>query len=265
MGIDQRIETFSKVLNFLTELVKFCALAAIAAFVVATLANPSWAQRRLKALNLQVKEVSFAGVKLVANETFEVANSLVDAKINLESAATLLSSTANASEVNSRATESSVKEALKHIEKMQLALNNQEGAIKEVGTQAGLPVSDIPATGWVYAGRISDGGAFQAGPRVDAKITNVSGGKLTRLQLKYDAPVVGNGNDCTRTNVADAPLPTAEDLQRIQVLLRADPVAPLNVLETAECPSIGNGKFIYARIAIPKDRVRFAKFSDAVK
>ncbi|MBI5899785.1 MAG: hypothetical protein HZB40_11210 [Rhodocyclales bacterium] len=262
MAIEQKVERLSKVLALLTDLMKFCVLAVLSAFAVAAIANPSWAQRRLKALNLQVKEINIAGVKLVANESFDVANSLVDTQIDLEAASTQLSSSNNSPGPGISLAEASVKAALKRVDEMQVAMRKQENAIKETAIQAGLPTQDIPTSGWIFVGRFSEGGTFTPGPRVDPKETIASKGKLVRLQIRYDAPIVSDGESCVRTQLSDFQPPSADDLKRIQVLLRAEPYAPLKVLATAECPSAGKGKWLYAKIEILKDRVRFAKFSE---
>jgi hypothetical protein len=262
MTIEQNVEKFSKVLALLTDLMKFCVLVALTTFAIAAIANPSWAQKRLKALNLQVKEINFAGVKLVASESFDVANLLVDTQINLETASNQLSSSNSQSGTSSSLAEASVKAALKRVGEMQVAMGRQENAIKETAIQAGLPTPEIPKTGWIYVGRLSEGGTFTPGPRIDPKETVTSKGKLVRLQIRYDAPIVSDGESCVRTQLSDFQPPSADDLQRIQVLLRAEPYAPLKVLVTAECPSAGNGKWLYAKIEIAKDRVRFVKFSE---
>lgn len=258
MDIETRIDTLSKLLKFLTEFVKFCGLAALAAFAVTALAVPTWTQARLKALNLQVKEINLPGIKLVANGTFDIANTLVDTKMTLDVAAEQMATTGGKSE----ATTASVNEAIKNVEKMRVALQKQESAIRN---QPGLSEVPLPESGWLTVGYVSESGAFFPSARIDGKKTVVTSGKLMQLQLKYDAHVMSTGFDCVKTDVADFRPPSPEALQQVQLLLRAEPYEPLKILDTSECPSAGKGKTLYAKIPVTKDRVRFAKFSELIQ
>ena len=115
-----------------------------------------------------------------------------------------------------------------------------------------------PASGWLYVGRVAEGGRFTAAPSVDAKASTVTAGKVTRLQLARDA-ALSTGDECTRLKPEDLRAPSAEDLNRPMPLLRAGPVT---VEASAECPSAGKGKLVYAKVSVPKDRVRYASLAE---
>lgn len=257
MAIEQKIETVSRVLGFLTELIKFIALAGLASFAAVALANPGWAQKQLKAWNLHVKEINVAGITLAANESFDVADKLVETRISVDSALDNLAAAAAPATATA-----DLKKTIEHLDRLDKSLAQNDATLREATVKAGLPSPKVPSSGWIYVGLLTAGGKVVPGNRIDAKETVIANGTLTRLQLKYDAPVNGNGDDCGVTAVSDFSAPTPEDLQSTRILLRAAPYAPLKVLATAECRTIGDTRTLYARVEIEKDRVRLVRFAD---
>ena len=95
--------------------------------------------------------------------------------------------------------------------------------------------------------------------------TKIEGTKVVRLQIRVDSPVVENGDECVRKTLEEMHPPTAAELQSVQVLLSPKPGYPLDVLATADCPSKGNGKWLYAKVRISKGDVKFVKFETLLK
>lgn len=259
MSIEERLDKTARVFTLLFDIAKLAGLTTLILVGVAAIAFPSQVQGRLRALGLKIQQVDVLGVKLVQNETFDIANSLVDTKMSVDSAAVRLAAASGMSTEDRKAAEVAIAGARNSVLKIQDSLGKQESAIKDAKARSGVTSPALPSTGWIFVGRIAENGTYIAAPRIDAKATAISNGVVTSLMLKYDSPVAENGDDCVRTDLKDVQPPSPNS---VQMLLQADPPAQLTVLSTAGCRSVDGGKWLYANIKIPADRVRFAKFSD---
>lgn len=259
MSFEQRLERITKVSASLTELAKFTGFAALVLVGAWAILFPAQLRLRLLELGLQIQQIDAFGVKLVQAQGFDIANSLIDAQMGIEAAAARLSSMDKLPKTNQKEAEVALNESRKNILITLTALDKQEKALKETKAKSGITDPSLPATGWIFAGRLSPKDGFIAGPRIDSKNTVVTNDDVTKLVIKYDAPVVDNGDECVRTDLKDFRPPSPNS---VQMLLRADQSSELKVLGTAGCPSIDGGKWIYAQIQVPPERVRFAKFSE---
>lgn len=131
--------------------------------------------------------------------------------------------------------------------------------------RAGVAAPQVPRLGWLYVGRIAEDKSFLPGLAIDPDRTKFNGGKLTELQIKADAILLGNGDECVRTAIEDFHPRTAEEKESIEFLLSPNSKSSLEVVSTMECPSMGGGKWVYAKILVPKEDVKFVKFVDLLK
>lgn len=258
MDIKAKIETVSKLISVLSDTCKFVVLAALAAFAIAAIAEPSWARQKLKDAGLSIKEINAFGVKLAADEAFDAAKSIADAKLTLTKLQTELvaQDTSNAK---------SISEAIVELDKAKSSLIKQTSSLKEVGEKAGLTAPELPPTGWIFVGRTSEDKTFTPGPRIDAQQTRVVANKVVALQIKSEAPVTSNGDECITLEAKDIRPPTEEQLQRMQVLISPNPTQGLQVVSTATCPSKGNGLWIYAQVKINASDVKFVKYESLLR
>jgi hypothetical protein len=253
MDVKQTLESAGKFVTVLTDACKLAVLATLSTFAIAALVLPNWAKERLREVGLSVKEVNAFGVKLVANEAFDTANALADTRIALEGFRTELGATA-------AEPGHPVAKALAALDKAESSLLAQGGQLQEVLRSSGVAMPPLPDAGWLYIGRLAQGGGWTAGPRIDAAGTRLDGERVTRVQLRADAAVLQNGDECTRSKLEEIHPPTDAERQTLQLLLAPNATRPLEVLATATCPSAGQGKWVYAKVRIPKDDVKFTKF-----
>ena len=251
MELKQSLESADKLLTVLSGVCKFSGLAVLTAFAVAAVTHPAWARQKLQDAGLSIKEVNIFGVKLAADETFSMARALADARLNLDTIK---------SQLGQGTGSETLTKALLELDHIQASLTKQSATLKDVQEKSGVAVPQVPETGWLYVGRLAEDGSLAIGPRLDSAGTKVDGSKVARVQLKIDSPVVENGEECTRKTLEELHPPTPDELQSVQVLLSPNPAHSLEVIQTATCPSIGKGKWLYAKIRIPKNDVKFAKF-----
>ncbi|CAN5490664.1 hypothetical protein BH11PSE9_BH11PSE9_18300 [soil metagenome] len=256
MELRQSLESADKLLAFLSGVCKFSGLAFLTVFAVAAVTHPAWARQKLQDAGLSIKEVNIFGVKLAAEETFNMARALADARLNLDTIKSQLSLGTGSEPLT---------KALVELDRIQASLTKQSTTLRDVQEKSGLAVPQIPETGWLYVGRLAEDGSLAIGPRLDLAGTKVDGGEVTRVQLRIDTPVVENGEECTRKTLEELNPPTPEELQSVQVLLSPNSSHSLEVIGTATCPSIGKGKWLYAKIRIPKNDVKFSKFETQLR
>ena len=146
-----------------------------------------------------------------------------------------------------------------------MTLAKQNATLTDVQEKAGVVVPPIPDTGWLYVGRLAEDKRFAPGPSISPSETRLDGERVVGLQIRTDTPVTENGDECIRKKLEDIHPPTAEQLQSVQVLLSPSPKHLLDVVATATCPSIGNGKWVYAKVRISKEDVKFAKFDTLIR
>ncbi len=256
----QSLENVAKLLSVLTDTCKFLVLASLSSFAIAAVTQPAWARQKLKDVGLSIKEVNVFGVKLAADDGFDMAKALGDAKLNLEALRNVQPGQPSATGGSDQ-----VAQAIAELDKIQTSLLRQAETLKSVQQQAGAVLPSVPDAGWLYVGRLAEDKTFMPGPRISAAGTRIESGKVSRLQIGADAPVVENGDECVRKTLEEIHPPSAEDLQSIQVLIHPNPAHALEVLATASCPSAGNGRWLYAKIRIQKDDVKFVKFETLLR
>jgi hypothetical protein len=251
MPTNDNLDRFSKILGLIGDLGKLAVTTAAALFMVGALAAPGWVRDRLEALDLRIDKINLLIVTLVRDQ-------VPKANANAYQATEYL--TRLEVEVAAKMPADQAAPLLKNIREAKDALDDQNRSIAAVAGAAGFE-RQLPATAWVYVGFFSEGGgAGKLGDRLDPARLAYDGGSLRSLVLKYDAPVSSNGDNCTRTDIADvAPIdPKALGNKLLIVKGSSDPV---QVLRTTECPSVGRGKTVFAEIRVPGNRVRVAELA----
>lgn len=253
------LDRIAKLFSVLTDACKFLVLLALTVFAFAAFAQPGWAQQKLAELGLKVKEIDAFGVKLVANDAFDMAKDLAEAKVKLDELR------AQAAQSGGSVSAAEIVKVSEKLDTVRDALGRQGEALKGVQQQAGIAAVPVPETGWVYVGRLPEQGPWQPGWSIDGKQSAIKDGNVAKLVLRADTVVLGNGNDCTRQAMTDIQPPSAEELQAPQILLSGDAKGELEVLSTARCPSVGNGQWMYAKVRVRASDVKFVKYGDLLK
>ncbi len=250
-----RLDRAAKLLTLLIDACRLAVLLALTVFALTAMASPHWARQRLAELGLSIKEVNAFGVKLVGNEAFDAATSLAEARVTVEQWK------AQGGAVDPAA----LKKVADRLEQASASLGRQDQAIKDVRQQAGILPPPLPETGWVYVGRLAEDRSLLPGWSIDAARTRIEGSQVRQLALKADAVVLGNGNECTQIKLEELQPPTAQQLEAPQILLSGESHPLLDVIATASCPSKGNGLWLYAKIRIAREAVRFVKYQDLIR
>ncbi len=244
---NDHLERVSKMLGIASECGKLLVIGAALLFMVGALAAPDWIRERLT--RMQVTSIKTPLFDLVVTQvpkanagTLQVAEALT----RLEIAAEQLPADTAA-------------EMRKSLTAAKKALDQQDRAVTVVAGAAGLE-RQLPSTGWVYVGYMPAGAALVPGDRIDPAGLAYQAGKLNALVLKRDAAVSTNGDDCTRTDLANAPIAGPDARSRQLAIVRAAP-EPLSVTRTAECTVRGGGKVVFAEVDVPENRVRFAELA----
>lgn len=258
--LKQHLEDTTKLIAALTVIGRFLLLLGLSVFVVKAVADPPWARKKLREAGWSVKEVNVLGVRLASDDSFDMANALADVKARLEQQLRPIDG-----QPESRPDHRQIAQALQDLGTVQNLLTKQNETLQEVQKDAGVVFPPIPDAGWLYVGRLTEDKVLQAGPRIDVAGTKLENGSVKQVQLSSAAPVVDNGAECARTRIEDVQHSAPAELQRIQVLLVPAPGKPLQVQQTVSCPSIGNGKLLYAQVRIRKEDVKFAKFETLLR
>lgn len=258
-----KLEQASKLVGVLNELAKFGATATLALVAVTAFAKPIWIKDRLAELGLHIQEVDTGFIKLVANETvkagtnsLQIAESLTVAEIGLaDLKKSLQTPAANVDRANA------IRDAEEAIRRARAALEEQASSIQSAGKRAGV-TSNAPVRGWLYVGYFGENGKIQ---RSSDRVSPTDGikyveGKISGLILRFDAAVVSDGDDCSKTSVENFMPPDPNAPERKFAIVRASR-EPLRVLATKECAAPGRGKTIYAQVEVPTSRVRIAALS----
>lgn len=259
MDMKSYLELVAKLLSVLTEACKFLVIAVLSVFAVAAIAQPAWAHKKLTDMGLSVKEINIFGVKLASNETFDMAKTLAEAKSTIALVQNQIDNSPGA------VGKEPLAKAVAQLDKIQSSLVKQSETLKDIREKAGVVAPHVPQMGWLYVGRIAEDKSFLPSMSIDQGRTKIVAGKLTEVQIKGDAILLGNGDECVQTAMEDIHPPTAEEKESIEFLLSPNPKSQLEIVSTAECPSKGGGKWLYARIRVPKDDVKFVKFGDLLK
>lgn len=235
------------------EVMQSVLIMALALFAIATYADPTWTHKQLRRMGFDIKEISVAGIKLVVSQSFTMASELAEAEQSLASARDALKAAGTTGEPAK-----ALNAAIQRVSVAQAALVAQENGTRKLQEKAGVqPV--LPASAWVTVGRLTESGQLQPAARIDAKGTAIERGEVRRVALRQ-AAIVRDQDDCTRTDIANVTAPSAQELQRVVMLLKQD---TYEATETHSCPSIGGGRMLSARIAVTADRVRLSAFEDA--
>lgn len=260
---NERIESASKLLAMLSDLAKFIGVSSLAFFAVAAIAAPEWTQKRLDALGWQIKEVNAGFFRITVKETVKagngvirIAEGLTNTEISLAALQASLPKGPDASQQNAE-----ILRAMSSVKAAQLALGVQADALASTGKAVGL-IQDAPDMGWLYVGIFAaNNDAKYISPRISPNGIQRAGGAITGILLKYDTVIVSNGDDCTKTSLKDVPMPDPNAPEREFTIVTPSESKPLEVIKVSECPSIGDGKLIYAQVRIPTERVRFSQLS----
>ena len=236
------------------EIMQAVVIMVLALFAIAAFADPPWAHKQLRRLGLELKEVDLPGLKLVVNESFKLAQDLAEAQQTLASAREALKAGGSTSDA-ARAT---LDEAIRRVSSAHAALIAQEDGTKKIQHTAGVQ-PELPASAWVTVGRLTAANQLQPAARIDATGTRIENGQVRQVALKQ-AAVVRNEENCDRTDIADVKPVSPEEMRRIVMLMKQ---GTYEVIETHACGSIGDGKWLSARIAVTADRVRLTAFEEA--
>ena len=95
MDTKQLLENCSKAVSLIGEACKVVVLLTLSIFTVIAVLKPAIAKEKLKDAGLAVKEVNLFGVKLAANDAFDAAEAIADAKTTLENYKATLGVTSN--------------------------------------------------------------------------------------------------------------------------------------------------------------------------
>jgi len=251
-----RIETIHRGLALCREILQSALITILAIFAITAFAYPPWAHVQLSRLGIEIKEISVAGVKVVVDQSFALADALAEAELSLGNAREVLK--ASASTVDAARATVSVDAAIKRVATAQAALVVQERGTKKLQHKAGLQ-PELPDSAWITVGRLTEAKELQPAARIDASGTTIANGQVKQVTLKKDA-MVHTSDECTRTDIADVRPVSPAETQKVVILLSA---GAYEAIETHSCPSIGGGKMISARIAVTPARVRLARYSDA--
>jgi hypothetical protein len=250
-----RLERTVKAANLVLELAKTVVFFGLAMVVFGAVAAPDWIGGRIKALNMKIESIDLPFIKLVADETkasnantIQVAEALTKAEIEL-------------SEDPSNA---NTTRALEAIRSAKLVLDEQSKSMAKVANKAGLSVGST-AEGWLYVGYFNESGTLvRQSDRIQPDSVSLKGGNPTQLTLRFDAPIISDGDNCNRLDISKFNPPDPKEKKTKYALVRAN-ADPLQILSVVECDSVGGGKQKYARVAIPPDRIRFAELSSLDK
>lgn len=258
----EKVEHWSKLLSLLNEAAKFSALGVLFFITVGAIVQPVSLGGILGKLNLGIKEISIGPIKIaVAKETTKVGNNMLqtsEALTEVQTRLTEMSTNFQQQPLNSTY-RIKVEEALKNVLLAQQHLDEQSSSLNNTARAIGI-APNPPEKGWLYVGIYGEDGKLRfPSSRLDLlKTTDSTGKQLTELVLKFDAAVVSDGDNCTKTNVSDF-TPSNPELQ--YAVLRASP-EPLKVLSTKACTSAGGNQVVYAEIKVPGNMVRFSSFSN---
>lgn len=251
-----RLDRTAKLLSLLSDACRLLVLLTLTVFALTAMAAPDWARMHLGKLGLSLKEVNAFGVRLVANEAFDVAASLAEARATLDQLK---------AQPGIAVDPSVLKKVSDRIDQASASLGRQDQALKDVRQQAGIVPPPLPETGWVYVGRLAEDRSWLPGWSIDATRTRIDGAQVQQLALKADAVVLGNGNECTQLKLEDVQPPTEQERLAPQILLDGEARPVIDVIATASCPSKGNGQWLYAKIRIARESVKFVKYQDLVR
>jgi hypothetical protein len=238
------IAAISKALLSCRNVLQSVLFVLLFAFALGGIFHPPWAHAQLARIGLEVSEVSIAGVKLVASQSFKMSEALAAAHENLVKAKPPAGSD-QAKAFN---------EALQGIASAQAALIAQSRGTKDLLAKTRLEPT-LPESAWITVGRLTEQKVFDPLPGMDR--TTIANEQIRVVTLNQDK-MVSSDDNCTVVNIADVKPVTAEEMRKTVILLSK---GTYDVLETHACPSIGNAKILSVRVALTPARVRLATYA----
>lgn len=258
MAIEDSLSKTTKILGLLIEISKLIGILALILLCLSALMLPEQTRRYLRTVGVEIQEIDLPGIKLVQAQTYDAAETLIEAKVSVDNATSGLTELGNITSDQRKSIESALSLARIKIAAAETSLDKQE---KTINSRSKTPTLQLPETAWIFVALLNESGRMINLPesRVDLERVVLSKDKISKLFLKYDAPAVDNASDCTVIRVEDYQPPPP---QTVHLLIRADPREELNVIGATSCPTAGKGKQLYAQIQVPVNRVRFAKSSE---
>jgi hypothetical protein len=254
MPSDKSLESASKLVAFLNEAGKLFAFLFLLVFVAGAFASPTFVKDRLDKLGLRINAFDLGWIKFVATETASASKGTVDVSEALTKAEIALASS-TASPLSQ-----TVQEALVSIRNAKLTMDEQTKALKNIGSATGARTV-TPSSGWLYLGYYGEDMALRkASDRVAAEGLARLDMNLKRVVLAHDAPIISDGDNCTKVDVADMPAFDPNKKETEVAVVRASNEA-LQVLQVKDCASRGKGHLLYAQVHVPESRIRFAQLS----
>jgi hypothetical protein len=240
---------------------KAVGLLLLLVFAATAVAFPEGLNQWLKRRGLSLESWTLGPVKVtaIAKNTVRANNSALVVMDTLNEVQARLAS--------GETSPASLQQIADLLQASRQSVTSQAETLRRTAQDLGA-TSKIPSEGWLYVGYYGEDGVLR---RPYSRIASADGihterapGNQIRVSgivLKFDAPVVTDGNDCTKPDVSQVkvPDPNAEDISYAIVGASAQ---ELKVLATATCPAAGRGYELYARIVVPKDRVRIATLSN---
>lgn len=208
-----------------------------------------------------IKNINLSFIEVQQINTYDLADKLTEIQIATEEAEKNIEGSSKISEVEKNDFAKILAEAKSKTLAAKDLVEREFALIKQAKADNGMKSSPIPDVAWIQVGFVNSSGKFFVFPRIDDKRTRISGNKIDKLFIKYDANVVGNGADCVTTKLEDfKPLPPDSML----LTIKADSKNPveLHVIGTEACKSVGDTNVLTAKIEIPKDRVIFVRHAD---
>ncbi|MFM8898776.1 MAG: hypothetical protein ACKOF9_02355 [Burkholderiales bacterium] len=246
------LERTSTSLKHVLEICKSVSILVLGLFVATILVAPSWANKRLEIVGVKVEKINLPFVNLVRTEG-NLAN-----QSTAIAAEAVTKALVRISEILPQA---QAAEVIKDLAAAQKALDGQSAAVAKLAAGAGLTINPL-SSGWLYLGYFNEAGKLgKAASRIDESSIEGQAGKLQNVNIKFDTWVISDGNNCSKPSVEEFVPPAPNGLEISYTIIRATD-APLRILETVNCPAAGNGKYVWAKVEIPRDRARISSISN---
>lgn len=250
-------------LQLFSEVIKAIGILTLVLFMVSAVAFPKQVSKWLETAGWKFDSVNIGPFKLVSlvNNTAKAG----DAALRMADTLSEVEARLQAGEVSP----ASLQQMGELVRTARGTLTAQAQALKQSGRDLGL-AERVPSEGWLYVGYYNEDWRLvrpysrigtASGVHVSGSLA--SGGRIEEIVLKHDAPVVSDGDDCSRPDVADVKMP-GPDAKDIEYAIVGASEQPIKVLMTVACKAAGNGRQVYAKVAVPKDRVRFARLAQVL-
>ena len=262
MIADENISKISKLLGLFSDLSKCIVTLLLTGVAVTAFASPPTVRDIMDKWG--ISEIGFLGIKIVRKAIDVAADSNLRLAKSLNILEEELSSLQqkNSTDTSPQINSASFSQALKNIQNAKIELDRQNDSIKEIGRIAGLtPVT--PPTGWIYVGYLGDDMKVKRlSSRIDSRDgLHYSGNRLSGIKIKFDSPVIVDGDKCAIEDLDNVPFSQKESKGNSLILKASD--SDLTVLNTAQCPGKTTGSNqLYAQVEIPKNRIRYTSLPE---